>query len=168
MTILAQGNIRLTPLLPVHEDIFIRLANMPELNERINAPSPCDPSHFHAELARLHTRPSSFTWVIEYQHELVGIINNGLWRNSHIFQGGYWVEPTYWGKGIASSALLLVKDFLFHECHAERIQALVEPDNIASIRVLEKCGYVREGLLRQFYDSKRRGLIDVVMYAAVR
>lgn len=168
MTILTNGPVRLMPLLPVHEELFIRLANLPELSERINAPSPCDQSHFLKELERLRTKPSSFVWVIEYENEPVGIINNGLWRNSPIFQGGYWVDPAYWGKGIASSALSLVKGFLFRECHAERIQALVEPDNISSMRVLEKCGYEREGLLRQFYDSKRRGLIDVVMYAAVR
>ena len=50
---------------------------------------------------------------------------------------------------------------------AERVQALVEPDNGASIRVLEKCGYEREGLLRKFYPSVDRGLIDVFMYASI-
>ena len=48
------------------------------------------------------------------------------------------------------------------------MQAVVEPDNAASMRVLEKCGYVQEGLLRKYYLSKTRGLIDVYMYGCVK
>jgi RimJ/RimL family protein N-acetyltransferase len=48
-----------------------------------------------------------------------------------------------------------------------RVQVL-ELDNPNSIRVLEKCGYQLEGLLRKFYPSVKRELIDLLMYSVVR
>jgi RimJ/RimL family protein N-acetyltransferase len=59
----------------------------------------------------------------------------------------------------------MVRDFLITEKNAKRVQAVVEPSNAASIKVLEKCGYQNEGLLRRFYPSLDRDLIDVHMYA---
>ncbi len=107
-------------------------------------------------------------WVIMHEKTLCGVINSGDFRKVGLFQGGYWIDPDYWGKGIAATALTLVRDYLFNECRAIRIQAMVEPDNPASMRVMEKCGYTREGLLRRFYPSLTRGLIDVYMYAIVK
>lgn len=94
--------------------------------------------------------------MIEHSGEICGVINTAPLRHTAIFQGGYWVNPAYWGKGIAPNALSLVKDFLLNELKAERIQAIVEPDNQPSIRVLEKCGYEREGLLRKFHNLPSR------------
>jgi RimJ/RimL family protein N-acetyltransferase len=52
---------------------------------------------------------------------------------------GYWVGREFWGRGVATRALA---EFL--ELLTERpLHALVAPHNIASIRVLEKCGFVR-------------------------
>jgi RimJ/RimL family protein N-acetyltransferase len=60
-----------------------------------------------------------------------------------------------------------VRDFLINECEAIRIQALVEPSNMSSMRVLEKCGFEKEGLMRRFYPTLRRGLVDVLMYSYI-
>jgi ribosomal-protein-alanine N-acetyltransferase len=111
---------------------------------------------------------TSFIWMIERNGMIVGVVNNASGRDPRVFQGGYWVDPACWGKGTASTALALVTDYILDECRAQRVQAVVEPDNAASIRVLEKCGYQREGLLKKFYPSVSRGLIDVFMYAAIQ
>jgi len=168
MKILESQNVKLIPLSTEHELEFVRLANIPEINYRVNKPLLYTNSHFAEQLERLQRSKSSFVWMIEQNAKMVGVINNASGRDPRVFQGGYWVDPDCWGKGVASTALVLVRDFLFRECGAERVQAVVEPDNPASIRVLEKCGYQREGLLKKFYPSVNRGLIDVLMYAVVK
>lgn len=168
MKTLQAQNIRLVPLTAAHEPDFIRLANIPEINQRINKPLLYTQEHFAEKLARVQNMQASFIWMIEQDAKIVGVINNAAGRDPRIFQGGYWVDPNHWGKGAASSALTLVKDFILKECGAERVQAVVEPDNMASMRVLEKCGYQREGLLKKFYPTPQRGLIDVLMYAVVK
>ena len=159
---------RLIPLAAEHEGEYVRLANIPQINQRVNKPFPYTHTHFTEQLKSLQKSKTSFVWMIEQNGTIVGVINSASGRDARLFQGGYWVDPDYWGNGTASTSLTLVKDFLFNDCGAVRVQALVEPDNLASIRVLEKCGYEREGLLKKFYASVSRGLVDVLMYAVVR
>lgn len=54
-----------------------------------------------------------------------------------------------WGKGYATEARLMILKFAFEERRLNRIWALVKEDNIGSIKMLEKCGYKKEGVLRQ-------------------
>ncbi|WP_088008213.1 GNAT family N-acetyltransferase [Indiicoccus explosivorum] len=63
---------------------------------------------------------------------------------------GYSVDERVAGKGIATEALQLLLDFGFEQLNLHRIEAYVSPDNLGSIRVLEKTGMQREGLLREF------------------
>jgi RimJ/RimL family protein N-acetyltransferase len=61
---------------------------------------------------------------------------------------GYWLGEPFWGRGIAAEALALVTDYAFAKCNLLRLFALPFADNGQSIRVLEKAGYTREGILR--------------------
>ena len=160
--------VTLIPLAAEHEQAFVHLANHPEINHRINKPPHYTQTHFTEQLAKLRETKTHFVWMIEQHGSLIGVINNASLRDPRIFQGGYWIDPDHWGQGAASAALVLVRDFILNECGAERVQAVVELDNLASIRVLEKCGYQREGLLKKFYPSAHKGLMDVLMYAVVR
>lgn len=62
---------------------------------------------------------------------------------------GYWLGEDYWGKGIASSALKGIVEYGFNELRLERIFAVPIEHNIASRRVLEKNGFILEGILRK-------------------
>jgi RimJ/RimL family protein N-acetyltransferase len=162
---LTNGPVTLTPLTEADRGFFTKLANIPDIHHRINKPLPYTAEHFDGLLAQIQENERCFYWVISHSGRPCGIINSADWRKAGVYQGGYWIAPDQRGRGIAALALDPVRDFLFAEASAERIQALVEPDNSASIRVLEKCGYVREGLLRKFFPQPSRGLIDVYMYA---
>lgn len=61
---------------------------------------------------------------------------------------GYWLGEPYWGRGIVTEALILMTEHVFESMNMLRLFALSFADNAASIRVLEKAGYVREGTLR--------------------
>ena len=62
---------------------------------------------------------------------------------------GYWLGQQYWGRGIVTEALKLVTEYAFQTQNLLRLFALPFANNTGSIRVLEKAGYEREGLLRR-------------------
>ncbi|MGB3205642.1 MAG: GNAT family N-acetyltransferase [Crinalium sp.] len=67
---------------------------------------------------------------------------------------GYALSRKYWGKGYMTEAVTAVINFGFSNMPLNRIEARCEPENIASLRVLEKVGMKYEGLLRQHIYSK--------------
>ncbi len=162
---LQSGALALLPLEITHADDFMRLANEPSIASRVNHPIPYTLEHFSQLLMQMDTNDHHFVWMMTYDGAICGVINAASQRHPQKFQGGYWVAPAFRGRGLAGQALALVKNFLFTSCNAIRVQALVEPDNLASIRVLERNGYVREGLLRRYYPRSAVDLVDVYMYA---
>lgn len=76
----------------------------------------------------------------------------------------YWLGQAYWGRGIVSAAIKAMIDYAFAQFNLTRLYAQPMAHNAASIKVLEKVGFRREGLLR---DSvvKNNVLMDTVLYA---
>lgn len=88
--------------------------------------------------------------AIEVGGAAVGAIGYVPGRDVERFSAeiGYWLGESCWGRGIVSEALQLVTRHAFEQMNLLRLFALPFADNIASVRVLEKAGYVKEGLLR--------------------
>ncbi len=80
---------------------------------------------------------------------------------------GYWLGEDYWGRGIVTEAVRAMTDYAFGAFRLHRIYAEVFEWNPASMRVLEKCGYEREGRLRKSV-TKEGEIIDAFLYAIVR
>lgn len=79
---------------------------------------------------------------------------------------GYWLGRSYWGRGIATDALRTLTEHLFRERNLLRLYAMPFADNAGSVRVLEKAGYEREGLLRS--NSVKHGTPrDQWLYARI-
>ena len=66
---------------------------------------------------------------------------------------GYWLAKPFWGRGIMTAVVRTLCDYAFAEFGLVKISAHVFANNPASARVLEKCGFVREGLLRRHYHK---------------
>lgn len=77
---------------------------------------------------------------------------------------GYAMDEAYVGKGIVTEAVELIVNFAFEEVGLHRIEAYVAPENKASIRVLEKVGFLQEGLLRKLLYINGKW-VDHYMYA---
>lgn len=77
---------------------------------------------------------------------------------------GYLVAPWARGRGVASEALRLLTRWAFDELGAQRIALLIESGNAPSVRVAERCGYVREGELRSTYLKQGRR-VDTLVYS---
>jgi [ribosomal protein S5]-alanine N-acetyltransferase len=88
-----------------------------------------------------------------------------IWRYSA--ELGYWLAPAYWGRGIMSSVLRAVVDYAFATFDLNRLWAGAFDWNPASVRVLEKAGFVFEARLSKsaFKDGE---FVDEVIYAIVR
>jgi ribosomal-protein-alanine N-acetyltransferase len=80
---------------------------------------------------------------------------------------GYWLSEELWGRGIMPEAVKLVTDYAFTQLDFVRIQASVYSKNPASMRVLEKAGYVKEGVLRNAV-IKRGVVMDEHLYAILK
>jgi len=80
---------------------------------------------------------------------------------------GYWLGESVWGRGIVTEALQAVTAQAFQQFDLTRIYALPFADNRASVRVLEKAGYMLEGHLRR--SAIKDGTIrDQLLYAAYK
>ena len=70
---------------------------------------------------------------------------------------GYRLKRTVWGHGYATEAARAVRDFAFHSLHIKRLVALIDPDNVSSIRVAEKIGMNYESdVMLEGYDHPDR------------
>jgi RimJ/RimL family protein N-acetyltransferase len=88
---------------------------------------------------------------ISYKNKFAGIISitpkSGMYKNTG--EIGYWIGEEFWGKGIVSDAIKLILDYTkktFPEI--KKVYALVFDFNKASMRVLEKNGFVEEAVLK--------------------
>lgn len=77
---------------------------------------------------------------------------------------GYCIGSKWWNQGLTSEALAAIIPFFFDEVRVNRIESQHDPANPNSGKVMEKCGLVYEGTLRQA-DFSNRGVVDAVRYA---
>ncbi len=80
----------------------------------------------------------------------------------------YLVSSHFQGKGIASSAVAWAVDEAYRTHGLNKVFLRIDPGNLASIRVAEKNGFQREGLLRQDFRTNDDRLLDVIVFGKLR
>ncbi|CAK8544729.1 unnamed protein product [Lathyrus sativus] len=83
----------------------------------------------------------------------IGFVSVYRWSGDDRYKAdiGYAVAANYWGHGIATKAIKIALSRVFNDfSDLLRLQAFADVDNKASQRVLEKAGFLREGVLRQY------------------
>ena len=80
---------------------------------------------------------------------------------------GYWLGEAFWNRGIMTVAVRAFTDYAFEAHNLIRVFAGVFTTNPASMRVLEKVGYTREGILKKSV-VKDGQVLDQVLYAVTR
>ena len=80
---------------------------------------------------------------------------------------GYWLAPRARGRGVTPHAVRLLAGWAFRDLDVARLELTCGPDNVASQRVAERCGFTREGVLRSHLPFKgaRR---DSVVFSLLR
>lgn len=120
-------------------------------------------------LGKLSREPGQLRWAIEVEGAAVGGIGaepgEGIFAKTGNF--GYWLGEEFWGRGIMTAAARTTSDYALTTMDLARLESPVFEWNPASMRVLEKCGFEREGVRRKgiFKDGQ---IIDAVIYARVK
>lgn len=80
---------------------------------------------------------------------------------------GYWVAAPQRGRSVATRAVRLAVTWALRTACARRVEALIQPGNVGSCRVVERNGFRVEGLLRQF-RARNGTALDFLMYVQLR
>ena len=107
-------------------------------------------------------------FAIATQSEAIGSIGLMLGKDVNRFTAeiGYWLAEPFWGKGIMTQAVKSMTAYAIHDLRLHRIFAEPYSTNPASARVLEKAGFICEGILRSnaFKDGN---VLDQLLYSYV-
>jgi len=115
----------------------------------------------------INSNPSTI-YAIDVNGEAIGAA--GITLKDDVYTGngeiGYWIGKAFWGKGISTVAVTELKKIAFNELGLYRIYAEIFQNNIASMRVLEKNGFVREATLAKAI-TKDGVKLDLCIYSMI-
>ena len=168
---LKSGNIVLRALRLSDAKRLSELANNEKIsrNLRDGFPNPYTVADAENFLAKFTNQDPLTFFGIEYNGEYVGNISlvpcEDIYRMSAEIV--YFIVEPYWNKGIVTTAVNLINGYGFNQLGIVRIQTGIFEYNTASQRVLEKCGFVKEGVFRKSV-YKQGKLWDEVRYAMLK
>jgi len=150
---------------------LLRYANNPRIaaNLRDQFPHPYTRREGIDYLNYVRSSQIPLSFAIEFAGEAVGGIGfkQGIDIARLSLEMGYWLGEPFWGRGLATRAVAASSDWAFDNYKVVRIFAMTFAHNVASMRVLEKSGFHREGILQR--SAIKNGVIlDQIMYAKVR
>ncbi len=120
-----------------------------------------------SNLSKLH-EAKEFRFFMQFQNQLVGTI--AIKNINHIMghcEIGYTVGEVFQGRGFGSKALKLLLKKIFQETSLRKIIAYVAADNLASRRIMQKSGFVQEGICREHYIINGTPT-DEILYGILR
>jgi [ribosomal protein S5]-alanine N-acetyltransferase len=151
------------------ELIFESWGRYPQNFARLTARVFTDVGDAERYLSSLLSMPASMAFhIVESGGTVVGIVKAIV--TEHRAQVGYVVHEPFWGRGFATRAVEGLVERLEAAPGISRVWATCALDNPASTRVLEKCGFQREGVLRNWvvYPALGDRAVDNYSYVRVR
>jgi [ribosomal protein S5]-alanine N-acetyltransferase len=138
------------------------------LNLRDAFPHPYQFSDAENFLSKVAQQNPGTMFAIADDKEAIGSIGLMLGEDVHRYTAemGYWLAEPFWNKGIMSRAVLRFTEFAFENFALNRLFAEPYIKNTASVRILEKAGFVLEGTLQAsaFKDGR---ILDQLLYAKI-
>lgn len=163
------NDICLCPLHKKDKDVFLKWHNDSTIRNNIGGLIPFSETEFiEACEMRERINPSNLWFSIYACEQIVGIVGihniKYIQRNAElsILIG---TEKNR-KKGIATRIIKMMERYVFLDLQMHRLYAKIFSDNTPSIRLVEKCGWDREGLLRDaaFWNGQYR---DVIIYSKI-
>ncbi len=136
------------------------------LRDRFPHPYTVEAGRAWLEMASIQDPPTAL--AIDVDGQAAGGIGVVPGEDVHRYTGtiGYWLGRVYWGRGLATAAVGHFVPWAANTFGFRRFAAEVFEGNGASMRVLEKCGFVREGV-RRTHVYKDGQFVDEVIYGLV-
>ncbi len=152
-------------------DSLVKHANNEKIakNLRDGFPNPYTKTDAREWISMVMANKSDLIFAIEVKGEACGGIGLHGGKDVYRFNAeiGYWLSETYWGRGITTEATCLLVDYGFKNYPWTRIYAGVFSSNVASMKVLEKCGFSCEAVFRR--SVKKRGIyLDEHVYSILK
>jgi ribosomal-protein-alanine N-acetyltransferase len=119
---------------------------------------------------KIFLEQTGMRWVIEDKitQKVIGTCGYLNYEAEHKrIEIGYDLSPKAWGKGIMTEALKPIIHFAFHDMNMNKIEAEVTSENDASLHLLSKLGFHKDGVLRQHEFEKGR-YIDLAIYSLLK
>lgn len=168
---LDDGVVTLRRLVAADEDAIVRACNDAETQRWLDfLPLPYLAEHARAYIASAAEgwqtgRAATFGIADARTAGLLGTLNIEEASDRHPYLG-CWVGPWARGRGVAPRAIVLASRWALRQLGLTRLEILVHPANHASVRITERSGFVREGLLRNFQVGPD-GPIDCLVYSLI-
>ena len=162
------GTVRLEPLDPRHLDGLAELGRDADVQRFTYVPTPWPEGYEHTWLGRYEQADGTragFAVVDEASGEFLGMA--ALVRvdlEGRQAEAGYIVAPAARGRGVAVRALRLLTTWAFAELGMERVELRIDVDNLPSVKVADRAGFVREGVLRSVH-FKHGERADIAVYS---
>ncbi len=118
---------------------------------------PADRKAFDAHYAKILGDETVVMRTIVLQNQVVGHLAKFVMFDKPEIT--YWIDKAFWNRGIASQALAL----FLNQYQSRPIFAHAAADNLASIHVLEKCGFVTIGRETSFAKARNQEIEEVLM-----
>lgn len=175
MRIVVNDQVHLSEFRSSDKDALIEHLNDQDIYERtLRIPFPYTEAAadewlaLYAKTTEKHGQPAHFA-IRTGDDALIGGcgLNDFEIGKSHRGEIGYWLAKRWWGQGIITAVVQRVCQHAFEEFGLVKIIAHVVTHNPASARVLEKCGFEQEGLLRKHF-LKDGQFIDARLFALLR
>lgn len=148
-------------------------ADCAEISKYTNIPYPYrlkDAFNFIKDTQQKMRSGKAYNLGIELQDgkNIIGMISMmNIDRQNKNAEIGYWLGKRYWGRKIMKEAVKLVTNFGFKKLKLVRIYANVVPQNIASVKLLEKSGFKYEGRLRKAVYRNGKWM-DYLLYSILK
>ena len=151
-------NLRLREVEDADLPVFFEQQLDPEANRAaaFTYPDPADRQVFEDHWRRIRSNPETVIRAIEVDGELTGYVAG--FRQAGRHEVAYWLVREFWGRGIGSEALSAFLD----GWKPGTVYARAAADNIASRRVLEKCGFTVVGQERGFANARGEEIDELV------
>lgn len=94
------------------------------------------------------------TWTIRFDGTIIGLIEAGIRQSGSTSEPGCFIDVAFQNNGYATEALKPIIDWTFENSNVHRIEVSITASNVGSRRVVEKCGFQLEGILRQNWPFK--------------
>jgi RimJ/RimL family protein N-acetyltransferase len=139
--------------------IFFEQQLDPEANHMaaFTTKNPEDKNAFDAHWTKILADETITNKTILFEGQVAGHVSSFIMFGER--EVSYWLGKEFWGKGIATAALT---KFLEH-VKTRPLYARAVKDNLASIRVLEKCGFNISGYNKDFADGRSEEVEEVIM-----
>ncbi|HEX8395070.1 MAG TPA: GNAT family N-acetyltransferase [Longimicrobium sp.] len=129
-----------------------------------------DAAALRDQIVSLFAQRALFQWGVALREtdEVIGTCTLAGLDNAHRRASvGYALARAHWGRGYAGEVLARLVRFAFDDLDLHRLEADADPRNLASLRALERVGFVREGYQRERYHHMGE-IQDTVLFGLLR